>query len=316
MNKQIKIKKPQCPLCNETEKAVLKEVVNEFNIFYCRGCELEFADPMKNPGENWYETEYKFSSWEGREYLLLGWRHYKFLEDPPFRGGMLLDIGCSNGDFLLAARDKGYEVYGIDFDRKAIELGRKKFNLKNLFCGTIEDFRNSNPDKKFDVITFFEVLEHLDRPLQFIESTKKILKPDGYIAFSVPNRERWIKDSVWFDYPPHHLTRWSRKSIRKLLEKTSFEVVKLRTDSEAGFEYFLQNKIKFGIVKRMFKRLDTKDEKAENSDKKEQTFRKADRLLRMKFLIFKIIAQPINLILKLMDTNGVDIYVLARNKIL
>lgn len=165
----------------------------------------------------------------------------------------MLDIGCGSGDFLVTARENGYNVHGIDFDRRAIEIGSERFGLANLYYGTLEDFIQDNTSGQFDVITFFEVLEHLEEPLQFFYYIKKILKTGGFIAFSVPNRKRWIKNSVWFDYPPHHLTRWSQESIKKFLERNNFEIIRIKTDSEVGFEYFLQNSIKLGIVRRILR---------------------------------------------------------------
>ncbi len=254
------------------------------------------------------------SKWEGRDYLLLGWRHHQFLQDLPSCGQKLLDVGCSNGDFLVAAREKGYDVYGLDFDRIAIDIGSKKFGLKNLFCGELDDFILKNPSEKFDVITFFEVLEHLDNPGVFFESIKKILKPEGYIAFSVPNRDRWIKESVYFDYPPHHLTRWNTECIKKLLNKYNFNIVKIKTNSEVGVEYFLQNKIRLGIVKRMFTRSLGEQHTRDPKQNEEIIFKRADKLLKIKFKIFKIIAEPLNFVLRMLGAPGVDIYVLAQNR--
>ena len=53
-----------------------------------------------------------------------------------------------------------------------------------------------------------------------------ILKEEGYIIFSVPNRRRFRPYNHWADYPPHHLTRWSRQSIIRNLERSGFKVIK------------------------------------------------------------------------------------------
>ncbi|MEM5782690.1 MAG: methyltransferase domain-containing protein, partial [Candidatus Aenigmatarchaeota archaeon] len=74
----------------------------------------------------------------------------------------------------------------------------------------------------FDVITFFEVLEHQDRPKEFIETIKSMLKPGGYIVGSVPNRDSWMwrmsgRRIGKGDFPPNHFLRFSKRSFGKFL---------------------------------------------------------------------------------------------------
>lgn len=84
---------------------------------------------------------------------------------------------------------------GIDFDKRSIENARRRFGFNNLYTKTLEEFVSyaETNDLSFDVITFFEVLEHQGRPLEFINNVRKVLKADGYIAGSVPNRERLLQ---------------------------------------------------------------------------------------------------------------------------
>jgi SAM-dependent methyltransferase len=81
-------------------------------------------------------------------------------------------------------------------------------------------------DLKFDVITFFEVLEHQDKPREFLEMVKGLLKEGGYIAGSVPNRESMFIELLRFnhvdDYLPHHFLRFSKPSLEKALNFVRF----------------------------------------------------------------------------------------------
>lgn len=61
--------------------------------------------------------------------------------------------------------------------------------------------------ERFDIISFFEVLEHLDNPVRFIEHIRGLLKPGGHIIPSVPNRNSFLDTLAESDYPPNHLTR-------------------------------------------------------------------------------------------------------------
>src|SRR5438132_718109 len=79
-------------------------------------------------------------------------------------------------------------------------------------------FAAQNPGEKFDVVTFFEVLEHQAAPAEFLRSVKSCLKPRGSIALSVPNRERWLTGPDVLDYPPNHFLRWNVGVLKRFLE--------------------------------------------------------------------------------------------------
>lgn len=81
--------KSKCPLCGERTDLVIKEEIGDFNILFCRFCDLEFSEPMRAPSGDWYESVYDFLQCERRDYILLGWRHFKFFEDLPARGGKI-----------------------------------------------------------------------------------------------------------------------------------------------------------------------------------------------------------------------------------
>lgn len=116
--------------------------------------------------------------------------------------GELLDIGCGTGNFLAAARDAGYTVTGTELGRNAARFAKQQLGLLRILGLTISEFAEKYPGDKFDVITFFEVLEHQTAPVEFVEKVKSCQRPRGYIALSVPNRERWLTGPDVLDYPP------------------------------------------------------------------------------------------------------------------
>jgi hypothetical protein len=77
------------------------------------------------------------------------------------------------------------------------------------------------------VITFFEILEHQDKPREFLEMVKGLLEEGGYIAGSVPNRERLFVEVDHLDYPPHHFLRFSKFSLEKALNFSGFKDVEV-----------------------------------------------------------------------------------------
>jgi len=182
---------------------------------------------MVNPGRDWYDRAYII------RHIAIDTRirdYYRWtIASLPFRG-KLLDIGCGEGVFINYSRKKGFNAYGVDFSKEAIELGEMRYGLKTLFNCSLFEIKEVMRISGFDIVTFFEVLEHIDRPKEFLAEVKTLLKEGGYVAVSVPFRDRW-PFREFNDYPPHHLTRWTEKSLRTFFQTNGFEIVKLRIGS-------------------------------------------------------------------------------------
>jgi SAM-dependent methyltransferase len=146
--------------------------------------------------------------------------------------GKLLDVGCGDGRFLRYAKEQGFEVWGIDFDKKSVENVKRNLGIDTVFAMSLEEFYEYAKEKnlKFDVITFFEVLEHQDKPREFLEMVKGLLKEGGYIAGSVPNREGMFIEILrdnYIDYPPHHFLRFSKSSLEKTLNFAGYKDIEV-----------------------------------------------------------------------------------------
>src|SRR4029077_17311162 len=153
--------------------------------------------------------------------------------------GELLDIGCGTGNFLAAARDRGYGVTGIELDRNAARFAKERLGLQRLFPLTISEFAELHAGEHFDVVTFFEVLEHQSAPAEFLQRVKKCVRPGGMIALSVPNRERWLTGPDVLDYPPNHFLRWNAAALKQFLGSQGFEVLSIR-EQPAGIVHTAQ----------------------------------------------------------------------------
>ncbi len=189
------------------------------------------------PDARWYEQMYG-----GRDGKLLPLEpgHKYFLSDPLAPGsGELLDIGCGTGNFLAAARDAGYTVSGTELDRNAAQFAKNQLGLPRVLGLTISEFAGKYPVGKFDVVTFFEVLEHQAAPLDFLQNVKACLRSRGYIALSVPNRDRWLTGPDVLDYPPNHFLRWNPESLRNLLSAHGFETLSVK-EQPAGIGHTAQ----------------------------------------------------------------------------
>lgn len=206
-------------------------------MFGCGVCGLQFWEPREMPDARWYEQMY--GGRDGRV-LPLEPGHKYFLGDSLApRRGELLDIGCGTGNFLAAARDRGYGVTGIELDRNAARFAKERLGLQRLFPLTISEFAEQHAGEHFDVVTFFEVLEHQAAPAEFLQKVKTCVRPGGMIALSVPNRERWLTGPDVLDYPPNHFLRWNAAALKQFLSAQGFEVLTIR-EQPAGIAHAAQ----------------------------------------------------------------------------
>jgi len=228
---------PTCPACAKPATHSAIERYGKYELFVCPSCDLQFWEPRVMPGSRWYEQMYG-----GRDETLMPLEpgHEYFLSDSRApRRGELLDIGCGTGNFLAAARDAGYSVTGTELDRNAARFAKERLALPRILGLTIAEFAQRYADEKFEVVTFFEVLEHQAAPLEFLQYVKACLRPRGYIALSVPNRQRWLTGPDVLDYPPNHFLRWNAGALRAFLNASGFEILSTR-EQPAGVAHTAQ----------------------------------------------------------------------------
>lgn len=138
--------------------------------------------------------------------------------------GNLLDIGAGTGDFLVTAKNSGWDVKGIEPSEKARNIAKNKGI--ELISG-IESVENAS----FDVVTMWHVLEHVPDIEKHIKELKRILKPGGTIIIAVPNYNSFDAKHYghfWAAYDvPRHLWHFSKTAIKKLFAAEGMEVIKI-----------------------------------------------------------------------------------------
>ena len=237
MNQKI-----NCPICNTSinshnflESYISPYNKQEYKLYECSNCLLQWWELLKIIPE-FYEKEI-FNSYElfhkGMLKKISRWHEPFFQYFPKELKLKLLDVECGDGRFIKYCREIGFEVWGIDFDKKSIEAIKRNFHIETVFPMSLEEFYEyaKNKNLKFDVITFFEVLEHQDNPRNFLEMVKDILNEKGWIAGSVPNREKLFAEIDWKyfhgDYPPHHFLRFSKNSLKNILKIIDFSTIEV-----------------------------------------------------------------------------------------
>jgi 2-polyprenyl-3-methyl-5-hydroxy-6-metoxy-1,4-benzoquinol methylase len=158
----------------------------------------------------------------------------------------VLDVGAGTGDFLNSCKKSNWEIFGVEPSLDAIKIAAKK----NVFLKqNVSEFHQ----KKFDVITLWHVLEHIENLTEYIASIKKLLKENGTLVVAVPNyksydakfyKEHWAAFDV-----PRHLWHFSQNSISKLFSQVSMRVVKtLPMKFDAYYVALLSEKYKSGTM--------------------------------------------------------------------
>lgn len=308
-----------CPLCLSVSTATKQHSIEikdvQYTLWECSSCVSQFWTPFTNPGAEWYGHDKRYSDRNTTPILEPNKKHKDVIHYFKNRPGKVLDIGCGVGNFLAHARNNGWVVKGIDFDSDAVEAGKKTFDLPDLQVSDLNEFIKHNQQERFDLVTLFDVLEHVDDPRSFIGSIKSVLNFGRYVAISVPNRDcaRWL---IPHDLPPRHLTRWSPKVLSGFLQGLGFKVVFLR--KEAASIYFITLKLKnrfgkwssFNVVEKV------RNNRANTGVKPRKGASKTEivhLLAKVKdLLLFGIPATVIYLILLPTNKRYTDFYVIAQ----
>lgn len=160
----------------------------------------------------------------------------------------ILDIGCAFGTFVETAEKMGWEAHGVELSKHIASFAKNKMHLK-VFNGTLEKARYQK--EFFDVITMFDVIEHVPDPKKTLMECNRILKNQGLIVIQTPAVDSlysMIKGKHWDYFGLQHLNYFSTKSMEKILEAAGFKIIKIYYGDEIGFinsirAYFLNKEI-------------------------------------------------------------------------
>ncbi len=238
----------QCPLC-ESEKFEPAYFAKDrhygisgmYRIVRCQECSLMFLNPMYSDRElsalypedyYAYQDSFTRSRWKEIVKSLLCLRIAT--RDPTFASpGRILDLGCGTGWCLREMRDKGWDVYGVEINFAAGELGRKEAGL-NILTGTLEQAGFSSDF--FDYVRANHSFEHISCPNETLDEIRRILRPGGRLMIGVPNvgglNARIFRQYWWYLGAPVHPFTYSVRTLPQLLKKHRFEVLEVTYNSD------------------------------------------------------------------------------------
>ena len=168
----------------------------------------------------------------------------KLIEHIMGKIGRLLDLGCGDGTFLATAQSCGWDISGIEVTEAAAQRAREKVGKNHIFQ-TLEEVEFSN--RTFDVITLWDVIEHVPDPVEILRRLGKILRTEGRVILLSPNADSLIHRAAHFIYQctlkswifplrliyvPGHLYYFTFTTIGKALACAGLSQVKLTKEIE------------------------------------------------------------------------------------
>ena len=224
------LKRTKCQCCTIQEMDIVGKV-GEYEQTLCINCGyVRFVNSLNQVNHRMYESDadYRDDLSVAKDFEdFIQWNHNKALqyltEKYPSRNAKVLDVGCFSGFFVKKLILQGFTASGIDFNNKALGFGKMHYGLKkNISNSTLQELLTQG--EKYDVITLFEVIEHLESISNVMLEMSKLLKNNGVIIISTPNSNMCWRPAL--DFPPHHLSRFSPNSLRSLVIRYGFKPLK------------------------------------------------------------------------------------------
>lgn len=236
MNKE----KCKCRLCGNDD-IIHKYEIKDHSIYSCKNCNLIFIGELNIEPCEFYDQDYFCSETASK-----GYNNYKELESSlrktfqkrisniekyyniKDKKTTILDYGCGFGFFVDEVSKKGYDVKGFEISQYAAGYARENLKL---------DVRNimNYPSNSFDLITLWDVIEHLENPLEILKNVNELLKDKGKIVITtgdISSILAKISDKKWHLLNiPEHICYFSPESMEFLLKNAGFKIDRIKYEN-------------------------------------------------------------------------------------
>ncbi|MGE5845149.1 MAG: class I SAM-dependent methyltransferase [Ignavibacteria bacterium] len=232
-----------CCVCGnrDVNQFSLKFKKDSFIVVECLNCSFLFIPQYFSKkisyedykGEEVLEQVKQGNNWLKMQRHLLRFKFVKRYKP----SGDLFDLGTGWGHFLAAGKELGYKVHGIEVSGMPCKYAREELNLP---VENINFFKMELKKNSYDLITMWDVLEHIPDADEVIRRCNIMLKDNGYVILQVPEIDSTIAKLLkekWNMISPGHVNLFSKKTIKKLFEDRGFKVKKIKSSFE--FKLFL-----------------------------------------------------------------------------
>lgn len=224
-------KNTECLVCGSKKLSPLKGYYELHQLIFCSSCSFVFVEQIPPVEElNTYYSDYTYTT---ESYLSpLTIKSYNRLLDEfePYRKtNKILDLGCGMGYFLAQAKKRGWDVYGSEYSAAAIPYCEAEGIKMTEGQLQIHAFNTG----EFDIITSFEVIEHLNNPKDEVALIHHFLRNGGLFYCTTPNFNSYLRYYLKAEYNiiayPEHLSFYTRKTLGLLFKNNGFKKLKIRT---------------------------------------------------------------------------------------
>jgi SAM-dependent methyltransferase len=256
---------PRCPACG-AERFDHFQLGPGAPLRRCRGCATVSAATYADPGEVYgdgymlgrrgpFGVDVRHPTYQA--YLArVAHRRISMIERAiGARGGSLLDVGCGAGEVLAAAHDRGWRTQGVEPEGTGAEVARARG--LDVVVATLEE--SGLPERSYDVVSAFHVLEHLPDSRAFLGSLARWARPGGAVVVEVPNwrgvpRRRLGAD--WRDLRPgEHLVHFTPQTLTSVMRASGIAPVAVRTPAYIGppqtLDHALNDLVRHGRYRRL-----------------------------------------------------------------
>tara|TARA_R100000935_G_scaffold21876_2_gene40414 strand:- start:73499 stop:74524 length:1026 start_codon:yes stop_codon:yes gene_type:complete len=241
----------ECELCGNPSQLKYKgfqgyQLGMKFNIYACDACDTSFSMPRadtsliydaiysngKNvPGYNRYWSYMNEVKTAEKPLAFLAnseeafWGIQQALQQlvPNKTNSRILELGSGLGYLTYALKEEGYDSTGLDISNEAVAQAKKSFG-DFYVCRDLHDYALEKPNA-YDIVILTEVIEHIEAPVGFIESILKLLKKDGHIIITTPDKTLIPSDIVWdTEAPPVHHWWFSETSLQYMASTLDLDI--------------------------------------------------------------------------------------------
>ncbi|MEQ1849903.1 MAG: class I SAM-dependent methyltransferase [Candidatus Peribacteraceae bacterium] len=256
------LQEAKCPLCNtSSSRLIFSEGI--FSVVQCDACDIQFEKRQldKNGLQKIYNTHEYWSSSsprsfgyasylrESKNYLRTFALRIKGTPELTKKVGSVLDIGCGCGYFLEKMQERGWKCSGIDISKEASDEALKR---ANLHIQTGDESLLEGMESRFDIVSLWDVIEHLPEPVKSLKRIRNIIQPGGLLILETQNFQSFFARLLgkrWHHYKHlEHLWHFSPQSIEQILKQAGFRVV--RSSARHGGKY-----VSLGFIAERAKRI-------------------------------------------------------------